>query len=158
MIFLRQLLFISLLCSGLGFFSACATNNSPEMNESLSTSTIKREGGAPLRLQINGTDFQIDTEKTVLAEQLQKILPEKFTMHDLNQNEKYYELPQAIPVQAEQVGKVEVGDVLLFGEKTLVIFYQSFETNYSYTKIGRIRQREKLAEQLGSGSVVVERN
>lgn len=151
---LRKLLFIGLFYSCFIFLSGCGTaDSSREIN---APSKISK-GRETIRLKMNGNDYQIELERNSTADELHEILPEEFAMKDLHQNEKYFELPKALPVQAEKVGKIEIGDVLLYGDQTLVIFYQSFETSYSYTRIGRIRQPELLAEQLGSGDVVVER-
>lgn len=79
-------------------------------------------------------------------------------MDDLHQNEKYYQLPTPLPTAEESVGKVEAGDVLLYGNQTLVIFYHSFETEYRYTRIGRLELTKELSDQLGTAQVTVERN
>ena len=151
---LRKLLFIGLFCSCFIFLSGCGTADS--YREINAPSKISK-GRETIRLKMNGNDYQIELERNSTADELHEILPEEFAMKDLHQNEKYFDLPQTLPVQAEKVGKIEIGDVLLYRDQTLVIFYQSFETSYSYTRIGRIRQPELLAEQLGNGDVIVER-
>lgn len=151
---LRKLLFIGLFCSCFIFLSGCGTADS---SREINTPSKISKGSETIQLKMNGNDYQIELERNSPADELHEILPEEFAMKDLHQNEKYFDLPQTLPVQAEKVGKIEIGDVLLYGDQTLVIFYQSFETSYSYTRIGRIRQPELLAEQLGSGDVIVER-
>ena len=45
---------------------------------------------------------------------------------------------------------IEKGDVMLFGNNCLVILYESFDTEYSYTKIGHIDN----LDDLGNGRII----
>jgi len=85
----------------------------------------------------------------------QKLLPLTLSMIELNQNEKYAELPQSLPTDANNPGTIKTGDILLWGKNTLVIFYKTFATSYSYTRIGSIDEPTQLAEVLGKGNVIV---
>lgn len=101
---------------------------------------------------INGKKLEIQLEDNAAAVAFAKMLPLKLTMNDLNGNEKYVNLDEALPTNLYEPGRVEVGDVMLYGDDCLVIFYESFDTEYSYSKIGHI---DGLSE-LGDGDVVVE--
>ena len=101
---------------------------------------------------INGEKLEIQLENNATAVALAKMLPLELTMSDLNSNEKYVNLDEALPTNSYEPGRVEAGDVMLFGDNCLVIFYESFDTEYSYSKIGHI---DGLPE-LGDGDVVVE--
>ena len=79
------------------------------------------------------------------------ILPKEFNMSELNGNEKYIYLDSSLPVNDSNLKKVNAGDVMLYGDNCLVIFYKSFNTSYSYTKIGHI---DNLPD-LGNGSITV---
>ena len=103
---------------------------------------------------MNGSEFSVVLEGSTLAENVIERLPGRFTMTDLN--EKYYTLPQSVSTDAVNVHNIEAGDVMLYGDQTLVIFYKSFSTNYSYTKIGHIEKATGLEEALGTGVVEVE--
>ena len=101
---------------------------------------------------INGEKLEIQLEDNATAVAFAKMLPLELTMSDLNSNEKYVNLDEALPTNSYEPGRVEAGDVMLFGDNCLVLFYESFDTEYSYTKIGYI---DGLPE-LGDGDVVVE--
>ncbi len=82
-------------------------------------------------------------------------LPMTINMQELNSNEKYFDLPDNLPVNASNPGNIKSGDLMLYGSNTLVLFYKSFATSYSYTALGRIDNTSGLIGALGSGSVTV---
>lgn len=83
------------------------------------------------------------------------MLPLTVNMSELNSNEKYYDLPRDLPADASKPGKIEAGDVMLYGSNTLVLFYKSFSTSNSYTRIGKVDDATGLAAALGSRGVTV---
>ena len=95
-----------------------------------------------LNIIINGNEYIINLENNDTAHELINILPEKFTMNDLNNNEKYIYLDESITSNPKALQTINKGDVMLYGNNCLVIFYKSFNTNYSYTKIGTIDNLE----------------
>lgn len=96
----------------------------------------------------NGKKFHVLANVTPTLEALIEELPPKFIMNNLNENEKDYKLSQPIPATNKNIQKIEAGDVMLFGQQTLVIFYQSFSTSYHYTQIGSIENKESLLDTL----------
>ena len=44
---------------------------------------------------------------------------------------------------------------MLYGSSTIVLFYESFDTSYAYSRIGRLDAPDRLAEMLGAGDVTV---
>ncbi len=105
-----------------------------------------------MKININNEEYVINVENETLMEEIYNALPETFTMTELNGNEKYYYLNSNMKnANSEAVGQVQKGDVMLFGSDCLVIFYDSFETEFRYTKIGHI---DNLGD-LGNGNVDV---
>ena len=111
-----------------------------------------------LSLQVNGKTFKITLEENETTEALTKVLKLKIIMNELNGNEKYYYLDTMLPSNPIRVEKIESGDIMLYGDNCLVIFYEDFKTTYSYTRIGKIENTEGLKEALGSGNVEMEIN
>lgn len=83
------------------------------------------------------------------------LLPLTVAMNDLNRNEKYATLPQALPAEASKPGTIRNGDLMLYGTDTLVVFYSSFNSTYAYTRLGQVDDTEKLAQALGRRDVQV---
>lgn len=82
-------------------------------------------------------------------------LPLTINMIELNNNEKYADLPKAIPTNASIPSGIQSGDLMLYGSRTLVLFYKGFSTSYSYTKIGKIDDISGLTTALGAGDLKV---
>lgn len=82
-------------------------------------------------------------------------LPDEYSMNELNGNEKFYYLSERLPYAANNPGTINTGDIMLYGSDCIVLFYKTFQTSYSYTKIGYMENAENLEKALGSGSVEV---
>lgn len=76
-------------------------------------------------------------------------------MKDLNKNEKHYDLSKALHTNASVPEIIKNGDLMLYGSNTLVLFYKSFSTSYSYTKLGHVDDPAKLESALGPGDVTL---
>ena len=87
---------------------------------------------------IEKKEYTINLENNSTAKSFANMLPQELTMSELNGNEKYVYLDNTLPENSSSIKKVIAGDVMLYGNNCLVILYKSFNTLYSYTKIGHI--------------------
>ena len=100
---------------------------------------------------INNKEYNLDLEDNKTVKELLELLPIEEEMTELNGNEKYLYLDKSLPTASSNPKHINSGDVMLFGDNCLVIFYKSFDTTYSYTKIGHIDN----LEDLGSSNITV---
>lgn len=96
------------------------------------------ESSMIIKISINNKIYKAILEDNATAQAFIATLPQEFTMQELNSNEKYVYLDHALPANPSKPNQIEAGDVMLYGDNCLVIFYKSFATSYSYTKIGHI--------------------
>ena len=108
-----------------------------------------------INLTINGNNFTATLEDNETTRELLNRLPLELNMSELNGNEKYYYFDDSLPTNSYRPGSINTGDIMLYGNDCLVIFYESFNTTYSYTRIGRIDNANNLDKVVGSGSVNV---
>lgn len=52
-------------------------------------------------------------------------------------------------------GRVHAGDLVLYESNTLVLFYRTFTTSYSYTALAKVDDPARLAAALGMRNVTV---
>lgn len=106
-----------------------------------------------LTIQIGEQVFTAKLYDNPAAQALLEQLPLTLHMRELNGNEKVAALPQSLPTQSEAVGSIATGDLMLYGSDNLVVFYKSFSTPYSYTRLGHIEDTTGLAEAVGHSDV-----
>jgi hypothetical protein len=108
-----------------------------------------------IKITVNSQTYTATLLDTNSAQAFKELLPMTIPMTELNGNEKYYDLPKSLPTNSANPGSIKNGDLMLYGSKTLVLFYKSFSTSYSYTRIGNIDDPTGLEEALGAGNVSV---
>jgi len=100
---------------------------------------------------IDGKTYKLNLESNPTVDEFIKLLPKEYTMNELNGNEKYVYINESLSTVKYMPKRIEKGDVMLYGDNCIVIFYKSFDTNYSYTKIGHIDD----LDDLGNKDIVV---
>lgn len=119
------------------------------------TDTTNEDDMTPITITVNGASFDAQLASTPAAQAFARMLPLSLTMDELNGNEKYHYLDTPLPAEAQSVGSIATGDLMLYGSSCVVLFYDSFRTSYTYTRLGRVADPAGLADALGSGSVTV---
>jgi len=139
-------------------FSCCDASCRKDDGTSLaknSGSEIAKPSSTKMKITIGTTVFTATLYGNASANAFKAKLPLIINMTELNGNEKYFDLPNSLPTKASIGGNIKVGDLMLHGSKTLVLFYKSFNTSYIYTKLGYVDNPTALASALGNGNVEV---
>jgi hypothetical protein len=118
-------------------------------------STNTKPAKTQMTIKIGPSTFTATLEENPTVAAFKAMLPMTIKMTELNGNEKYYRMGRELPSKAAAPGKIQNGDLMLYGADTLVLFYKSFPTTYSYTRLGRIDDPAGLAAAIGSGDVMV---
>jgi hypothetical protein len=134
-----HIIILSILSSFTGF--AVSDNATPASNQ--------------MRIKIGSSVFTATLHDNATATAFKGMLPMTVKMSDLNGNEKYFDLSSNLPTNASNPRMIQSGDLMIYGSNTLVLFYKTFATSYSYTRLGRINDAEGLAAAVGSGNVTV---
>lgn len=108
-----------------------------------------------IKLSINNKTFSATLNNNEAVKGLIERLPLTLNMQDLNSNEKYNYLYFSLPTSPSRPNRINAGDIKLFGDDCLVIFYESFNTSYNYTDLGKIDNAEGFLAELGNGSVTI---
>ena len=108
-----------------------------------------------MTLMVNGRSFTVVLYDNKTADELYSRLPLELDMNELNGNEKYYNFTDSFTASSKVAGHISKGDIKLYGDDCLVLFYDSFSSGYSYTDIGYIENTTGLEEVLGKGNVTV---
>ena len=129
---------------------------SPAPAESKPPEQLKEENTMPaVNIQVGNKNFTATLYDNDTARALLEKLPLTLNMDELNGNEKFFFFSEKFPANSEHVRNIRAGDLMLYGSDCLVLFYKSFSTSYSYTRLGYMEDAAGLAEALGSGSAEV---
>ena len=129
---------------------------SPAPAESKPPEQPKEENTMPaVNIQVGNKNFTATLYDNDTARALLEKLPLTLNMDELNGNEKFFFFSEKFPANSERVGNIRAGDLMLYGSDCLVLFYKSFSTSYSYTRLGYMEDAAGLAEALGNGSTEV---
>ena len=139
------------LVSVLSIFFSCSSFQKNNMVTSNHTDTTSNQ----LIIKVGSSTFNATLLNNPAVTEFKQRLPLTINMSELNGNEKLYRFSTNLPANASNPGTIQTGDLMLYGSNTLVLFYQTFSTTYSYTRLGRIDNPNGLAAALGSGNVTV---
>lgn len=108
-----------------------------------------------MTIKIGSKTFEATLYDNETATAFKAMLPLTLKMTELNDNEKYADLANKLPTHSLNPKAIQNGDLMIYGSKTLVLFYKTFSTPYSYTKLGRVTDTTGLADALGDEDVTV---
>jgi hypothetical protein len=149
---MRVLRELGLLC-GLLMFAVCAAqpiaSDSPIAATAAATVQLEE---SRMWMTIGEHRFAITLADTEAAREFAALLPLTIDMPDLHNNEKHAQLPKSLPTNASRPGTIRNGDIMLYGSQTLVVFYLTFKSSYSYTRLGHVDDPDDLAQALGTGT------
>ena len=111
--------------------------------------------GTVITIRVGDKVFAATLEDNTTAMAFKTLLPLSITMTELNGNEKFATLSGTVAAHASVPVSIRTGDLMLYHSNTLVLFYKSFSTTYSYTKIGKVDDPAGLEAALGSADVAV---
>jgi len=152
---MNHLLFIALLTCGI-----TATSVSAEPSRSGNTAEGNGDNNnraTPMKMiiKIGSRTFTATLDDNPTTTRLKAMLPLTLHMSELNGNEKYFHFSTNLPIDASNPGTIRTGDLMLWGANSLVLFYKTFSTSYSYTRLGRIENPSDLSSAVGLGNVKV---
>ncbi len=126
------------------------TENTNIINEEMNTMNSEE---IKINLILNNKTFTATLENNQTVQELIQNLPMTLNMSDLHSNEKYNYLNSSLTTNSSIPRMINAGDIKLYGNNCLVVFYDDFRNSYSYTNLGRVDNVDDFVADLGSGSV-----
>jgi hypothetical protein len=132
--------------------SAVAGNTNTYNEGSNTTDNTK---GNKMKIKIGSHTFNATLFDNATANAFKAMLPLTLNMDELNGNEKKHDFSNTLPTNSSNPKTINNDDLMIWGSNTLVLFYKTFPTSYSYTKLGQLDDPSGLEAAVGSGSVTV---
>jgi hypothetical protein len=139
-----------------GYMAQDTTINGYYVNSNGVWTTTSNRKDVKMNIKVNNTTFTATLEDNNTTKAFIKQLPLTVDMSDLNSNEKYINLDSNLRADvASSPGTINEGDLMLYSDNCLVLFYKTFNTSYSYVKLGHIDNTAGFAKAIGLGSAKV---
>lgn len=129
--------------------------NSEETIEEGSENMTNQSENIKINLIVNNKTFSATLNNNETVKELISMFPMTLHMSDLNANEKYHYLDSSLVTNSSNPRRINAGDIKLYGNNCLVVFYDSFNTSYSYTDLGKVDNVEGFISELGRGDVTM---
>lgn len=126
------------------------TENTNIINEEMNTMNNEE---IKINLIVNNKTFTATLENNQTVQELIQNFPMTLNMSDLHSNEKYNYLNSSLTTNSSIPRMINAGDIKLYGNNCLVVFYDDFRNSYSYTNLGKVDNVDDFVTELGSGSV-----
>lgn len=130
-------------------------DNADNDNADTDNDNQEEQTNMKINVTVGGRVFAATLEDNDAARRFAALLPLSLDMEELNGNEKYFYLSESLPANATSVESIAAGDLMLWQNSCVVLFYKSFRSGYSYTRLGRLDSPEGIADAVGKGSVTV---
>lgn len=130
------------------------TEKVTELETQSKVNTTKENKSDKIYTYVNGKQYEVELYDNETANSFKKFIPCELTMSELNGNEIYTDLSMKLPSNSSVPEKINKGDIMLFGESCIVVFYDSFQTSYSYTPIGRLKDTDNLENYIIDDNMV----
>lgn len=132
-----------------------ATSDSPAAVDADAASRSARTEESRMWMTVGDRRFAITLTDDAAARAFAARLPLTLDMRELDGNEKHADLPDTLPANPSRPGTIRNGDLMLYGTNTVVVFYATFTSSYSYTRLGRVDDPADLPRALGRGGARV---
>jgi hypothetical protein len=141
-----------------GSAAGCAGDRSSTVsnaNNGIQESNNIEKKGNKMKIKIGSNTFSATLFESETATAFKALLPLTIKMDELNGNEKKYDFSKGLPTNSTNPKTINNGDLMIWGSNTLVLFYKTFPTQYSYTKLGKVNDSSGLEAAVGAGDVTV---
>ena len=149
------IVFVRILACTMDNSTILFPNNEEKKDGSPADSSVSRLPENAMLIRVGAATFSASLLNNPAAAAFNARLPMTLSMKELNGNEKFAQLPADLPTRAANPGTIQNGDLMLYGSATLVLFYKTFPTSYSYTKLGRVDNPAGLTAALGAEGITV---